>query len=317
MATGKMRDGRTWSVDEGGISSLKRKYIVILDGVTGENAEPLTFPGVPAIGSVHPLHRGLVASSYDVEEGQGSAKNTLEVTVNYKPRTYEVNNIPTEEGETVEVTSQVESWGWEAGTEEREMVDSADGKSVLNSAGDVYESVPTISVSAPTFTKVMRFQSRQAGAMNCDCKVNGSPVTIGGRDYPEGCLRCHVAEQRVFGDATWNYRYTIQLKFRSNLVRLEGNGASTDIGWDVAITDAGMRERKADGSGLKLIKAIDPETGKKCSVTSPELLDGNGYAVDRSGGIEPTPYNERYQAYERTNFPEWFYSEPPITNVEE
>lgn len=315
MAKGRLKDGRTWTVDGGGISTLKRDYIVVLDAVTAENGEETSFPGVPAIGTAHPRYSGLYATTYDVEEGQGAAKNTLKVTVSYKPRTYEVTTLPGEEEGGVEVSSLVESWGWDAGTEERELVDATDGTAVLNSAGDVFESVPTVSVSAPTFTKVMRFQARQAGAMDCDCKVNESAITIGGREYPAGSLRCHVAEQRIFGDATWNYRYTVQLKYRSNPVRLEGGGNVTDIGWDVAITDAGMREFR-DG-GLRLIKAVDPETGKKCTVTSPELLDGQGRAVSRESEQIPTPYNMRFEAYERVSIPDWFYSEPPIVNVEE
>ena len=58
------------------------------------------------------------------------------------------------------------------------------------------------------------------------------------------------------------------------------------------------------------IYARDAETGKKCTVTSPELLDGQGHAVTRSSGTTPKPYNIRFQAYERVNIPDWFVSEP-------
>lgn len=309
--TGILKDGRKWSVDAGGVKSLKRKYQVVLKEVTGADGEGVSFPGVPAIGSAHPSYPGLYVDSYDVEEGEGVAKNTLTVYVNYSPRTTTTETS----GEGAEaVTGQVESWGWEAGSEERELIDAVDGKAVLNSAGDVFDRVPTVSVPAPTFTKVMKFAARQTGAMYCDCKVNADAVTIGGRTYPAGSLRCHVAEQRIIGDPNWMYRYTIQLKYRTNPVKIAFAENVTDIGWDVAITDAGMREKGSDGK-LKLIKSIDAETGKKCTVTSPELLDGKGKAVTRSADSTPKPYNIRFKAYERVNIPAWFYSEP-TENIE-
>ena len=300
----KQKDGRKWSVDSSGVKSLKRRYQIVLDAVTGADGEAASYTGLPAIGTAHPVHTGLFVESYDIEEGEGSAKGTLIVYVNYAPRTTETSGS----GQDA-VTSQVEEWGWDAGTEEREFVDAVDGTAVLNSAGDVFDRVPTISVPAPTFTKVMKFRTRQSGAVACDCKVNNSSVTIGGRSYPTGSLLCHVAEKRIFGDPDWKYRYTIQLKYRTNPVKLAGANSTTDIGWDVAITDAGMRELDSNGK-LKLIKSVDAETGKKCTVTSPELLDGQGHAVARSANSTPKPYNIRFQAYERVSIPSWFVSEP-------
>ena len=299
-----LKDGRKWSVDAGGIKSLKRKYQVVLKSVTDANGEGVSFPGVPAIGSAHPSYPGLYVDSYDVEEGEGVSKNTLTVYVNYSLRTTETSGTGSEA-----VTSQVESWGWDAGSEERELIDAVDGTAVVNSAGDVFDRVPTVSVPSPTFTKTMKFRDRQSGAMDCDCKVNKEAVKIGGRTYPVGSLRCHVAEKRVIGDPNWRYSYTIQLKYRTNPVKLAWDDQFTDIGWDVAITDAGMRERGTDGK-LKLIKSIDSETGKKCTVQSPELLNGQGQAVTRSADSNPVPYNIRFQAYERVTIPSWFYSEP-------
>ena len=50
------KDGRKWSVGDGGVKSLKRKYIIVLDSVTAANGEAASFSNVPAIGSAHPSH---------------------------------------------------------------------------------------------------------------------------------------------------------------------------------------------------------------------------------------------------------------------
>lgn len=302
--TSVLKDGRRWNVNSNGITALKRRYLVKLDAVTAVNGEGATFPGVPAIGSAHPLKGGLFVSDYEVEEGEGAAKNTLIVTVNYAPITTETSGSGQEQQ-----SLRIEEWGWEGSTEERELVTAADGTAVLNSAGDAYDSVPSVSLAAPIFTKVVKFKTRQTGALSYNCKVNNADVSIGGYSFPVGSLLATVSEKRVFGDGGWKYRYTIQLKYRTNRVKLAGENTLTDIGWDVAITDAGMREKGSDGK-LKIITTIDKETGKRCQISSPELLDGKGKAVARPESGLPTPYNTRYQAYERASFPAWFYSEP-------
>lgn len=297
----KELDGRKWG-DEASGGSVERRFLIV--GLAVGFSPAWSYTGLPNVGDAHPSLTGYVVASRDFEEGRGKDKSTVTVTVKYAPK-----NSETSGSGSSAVSLQVEEWGWDAGTEERELVDAVDGTAVLNSAGDVFDRVPTISVPASTFTKVMKFAARQSGAAACDCKVNNADVTIGGRTYPTGSLLCHVAEKRIFGDPDWKYRYSVQLKFRTNPVKLAGANSVTDIGWDVAITDAGMRELDADGK-LKLIKSVDSETGKKCTVTSPELLDGSGHAVARTASSTPKPYNIRFQAYERVSIPSWFYSEP-------
>lgn len=156
----------------------------------------------------------------------------------------------------------------------------------------------------------MKFKQRQSGAMAFNCKVNSGAITIGGMSCAIGTLLCSVAEKRLIGDPVWKYQYTVQLKFKSNPVKIGGDGTATDIGWDVAITDAGMRAKTSvgDGEEIRLIRRIDKETGKMCTVTSPALLNGNGYV--RSETANDEIYNFRFQAHERASFPSWFYSEP-------
>lgn len=298
----KQKAGRKYTVDSSGISSLKKEFIVIMDAVMGANAEAASFSGVPAIGSAHPNNPNLFVDSYDVQEGEGSDKQTLVVTVNYEPLTTETDGTGEDER-----TCVVDEWGWDDGTDERELTAGVDGTPVLNSARDPFESVPKVSVPAPVFTKVMKFKDRQSGWRDSNCKVNGSAVTIGGESFAVGTLLCTIAEKRIIGDEVWKYQYSVHLRFKSNKVKIEGGNTLTEIGWDAAVVDAGMRAFDENGDP-KLIRQVDSETGKVCTVTSPALLDGNGNKLE--DGDEP--YIFRFQAYERASFPSWFTSEPTL-----
>ena len=295
----KQKAGRKYSVDSGGISTLKKDFIVIQDAVMSANGEAVSFNGVPAIGSAHPSYPGLYVQSYDVQEGEGKDKQTLTVTVNYGPQTTEVSGTG-QDAQTV----AVDEWGWDDGTDEKELTTDVDGVKVLNSAEDPFESVPKVSVPAPVFTKVVRFRNRQSGWAAANCKVNSSSVSIGGISYPIGSLLCTVAEKRIIGSSDLKYQYTIRLRYKSNKIAIAGDSSATDIGWDVAVLDAGMREC-VDGK-KKLIRVTDKETGKPCTVTSATLLNGHGVKLDEDG----EPYVFRFKAYDRASFPNWFYSEP-------
>lgn len=302
----KQKAGRKYSVDSSGsITSLKKDFMVIQDSAMAADGETTSFSGVPALGSAHPNYPGLFVSGYEVQEGEGSDKNVLTVTVTYEPETTETNG---EEGS--EVTCCVDEWGWDDGTDEKELVAGVDGTDVLNSAGDPFDSVPKILAPAPVFTKVMRFKERQTGWSASNCKVNAAQVTIGGVAYPIGSLLCTVAEKRIIGDKNWKYQYTVHLRYKSNPVKIAAAQTATDIGWDVAVVDAGMRALDEMGD-KKLIRVVDKETGKLCTVTSAALLDGAGHKLEDSDN----PYVFRFQAYERASFPAWFYSEP--TPIEE
>ena len=120
---------------------------------------------------------------------------------------------------------------------------------------------------------------------------------------PQKTLLATISESRIFGDPTWKYRYTVQLRYKSNYANL-GNGTNpVQYGWDIPIVDCGMRELDEDGN-RKIIMQIDQETKKPCAVTSPELLDGEGHAIQRGEGYSSVnPYIIRVQAYELASFP--------------
>lgn len=297
--TSFQKAGRKYEVDSSGITTLEKDFIVQQDAVMDANGETLSFPGVPAIGSAHPKFSGLYVQGYKVAEGTASDKALLTVTVTYSPETVEVDSG----GEAVSV---VDEWGWDDGTAETEFqFDAVDGSAVLNSAGDAFDTVPRVMTPAPVFTKVMRFTARQTGWASCFCKVNQSAMTIGGISCPPASLLCTICEKRLIGEERFKYQYTVRLRYKSNFAKIEGADTLANIGWDVAIVDAGMRIKNAEGK-LVRIKTNDAETGQPGVVTSSVLLDGNGGMLAADG----KPYAFRGRVYARASFPSWFTSEP-------
>lgn len=309
------KDGTTYAVTENGAKDISLRYQVVLSGPMPATQLITAFAAggtsIPAINSEHPARPGMYVSKYRVTQPKDAAKHTLDVTVEYSATGASTDNTQDDpKKEPVATENQVTEWGWDDGTSERELNESVDGNPVINSAGDPFDSVPTVETPAPTFTKVIKFATHRQYAQYL-CTVNAGQVEIGGMTCAPGTLLCTISEKLNIGDAQWPYTYTVRLKYRSNVVTKGGDTQPGEIGWDVAVVDAGMREKDDTTGKLKLIQVISQETGQPATVTAPELLDGHGHAIARSAsGAPATPYNLTFQAYKRTTFPAWFYSEP-------
>lgn len=312
----KAKEGTTYAVDENGARDIRQKYQVILSEplASGELLTSFSAGGVrvPAIGSAHPARPEYYAERYEISQPSGAAKATLDITVVYVPSAYSTETIEGDEDEDpIEVVSQVVEWGWDSSTSDRELVTDAAGVAVLNSAGDVFESVPSVQTPAPVFTKVIKMPQRVAGYSALNCKVNTGQLQIGDMTCPPFTLLCTISERRNIGDPVYPYTYTVNLKYRSNRVKRGGDTQMSEIGWHVAIADAGMREIDDTTGKLKVIQSVSQETGELVSISSPELLDGHGHAIARSAsGSAAEPYNLVFAAYESADFPNWLYSEP-------
>lgn len=296
--------GRKYVVDSNGASDVSASYQVVLSEPLDIDALPTSFTGVPAIGANHPNRRGYRVARYEVTQPEGKAKSTLDIKVVYAPQ--DVNADPLDPTKI----DYVLEWGWDDGTGERELVVAADANHtpVVNSAGDVFANAPRVTEPTPTFTKRIRSSVRQEYAQYL-CAVNAEAVTIGAMVCAPRTLLCTVAERKYIGEEYFPFEYTIKLRYRSNVVHHESSATDEEVGWDAAIVDAGMRQLV--NGRLELIEIPSSETRQPCTVTSPELLDGQGHAQDRTSTAGMHPVVLVFQAYKRVTFPEWFYSEPP------
>lgn len=308
-----VKAGRSYKVTQNGSGDANVKYQVILTSPLAANELPMSFPGVPQIGTEHPDYKGLYVLDYDVTQPEGPAKSTLEVVVHYgRSDITETPGDPSADPPTADKIEAVTEWGWDDGTGEKELVSTVETspKAVVNSAGDPFDSVPMVSVPTPTFTKVIRTSERKAYAEYL-CTVNNAAITIGAMSCPAGTLLCTVAEKKLIGEWRMPYEYTIRLRYRSNIVPDRETGVETEVGWNAAVVDAGMREIDTSTGELKLIQVISKETGQPATVTAPELLDGHGHAVTRTSSGVAQAIVLVFPAYKQKAFPNWFYSEPP------
>ena len=307
--TAYLLDGREWGVDYNGAQTLTCKYEVFLETPLANASLPDTFAGLPAIGSTHPAFSGLYAQGYKIHEGEGSAKNRIEIEVEYAP--ISVTGTPNEdEGEgSTTIDTYIEAIGWRSGSVSRDLVaDATSGIAVLNTAGLPFESVPQVDRPSPTFFKTFKTKDRFATFVGYVDRVNSDSITIGGHQFAADQVRCvPVDAERIFNDpAGYNYRYSISLQVMSNLVKLNGSNTATECGWQMPIVSTGTVQRTS--GGLKRI-TVQADDGSDVPVSAPVLLDGNG-AYDPS---RTTPYTVLFDAYPRTTFPAMFYSEPAIT----
>lgn len=301
-STSRLKAGRRWSANASGVTSVTRTYLFVRDAdPSGADTEEVrTLAGLPAIGTKHPDNDNLVVTGYEFEEGDDNGKRLIVATVKFEQET---RSWTAGEGETP--SSSVEQWGWSSSFVSRDLAEDAEsGLTVLNSAGEPFDSVPQIDHPVLTFTKVCKFKARQTGWLGHIGKVNGGEVTVGGLKCPAYTLRVTgVDEEHLFFDPNgFRYKYTISLQYLSNTAAINGNTQKVEIGWDVSVVDQGLHERI--GSELKRITDEDKD-GNVIPVSLPVLLNGEGA---RATGT--TPYLIRIHAYETTTIPAAFYSEP-------
>lgn len=305
MATTIQKDGRQWHVDSTGINSLTRRYAIKLDtnNLPSNGETPLVGYNLPTIGSSHPSYSNLKVQSYDVEEGEDNEKKILNVTVNYAFDDSSETTGP--EG----YEYRIEHWGWDLGTSDQELNTDISGNAVLNSAKDPFENVPIIQVPTPTFTKIVKYKNRMSGWNTLVGCVNEATVTIGGINFPKWTLLCNIAEERLYGEE-WMYRYTVQLKYKSCKAKLYGGSKEEEIGWQLAIVDAGIREIGPNGK-KRVILLPSFDSNIDVAVTSPTLLNGEGKALDvNPDSEEPVqPYCGLFYAYISTSFKDWMTAE--------
>lgn len=217
------KDGTRYDVTPNGATSIQQQYQIVLSRPLAPGELITAFSdgtnSVPSIGTEHPNRPGYYAAKYAISQPRGAGKSTLDLTLSYEPIGSTTDVII--EGETpTNVDSLVVEWGWTDGTTSRELLRGVDTNEtpVVNSAGDPFETVPTVETPAPEFVKVVKFKTRQT-YWDYMCTINAAAMTIGSVSCPAKSLLCTVCEKLNIGDEVWPYQYTIRLRYRSNVIK--------------------------------------------------------------------------------------------------
>lgn len=195
---------------------------------------------------------------------------------------------------------RIESRGWRGTSVDMPLsYDVETGKAVLLPTGDPFSDVPSGARAGSVFSQVYLSPER-SGAMAANCTVNKDAITIDGVTIPARCGRLTVSEEELVNvtenpDYPYNYRVSVEVEVRHNLVKLTPNGKEEDIGHDVALLLQGFKYKgtvkDAHGNSVEALVPFleaDPKGGTKPAST-PGFLKPDGSRLEN-----PSPTNCYY-----------------------
>jgi hypothetical protein len=252
------------------------------------DAESMTsISGLPAIGAAHPSNAKLLVTGYRLSEDSNGVRWVVEVI--YARDTQE------RPGENRPPPGSAElSRGWTSQDIQVDLVtDAVSGATVLNSAGDPFESVPQVSRAVPVFRLERKESTAVATLLAMSGKVNSAAFTVDGVAVGVHCGRLVISQEKLYDDPDgYASKFTYELALMKRDVDI--GGTVVDIGWDVAFVDCGFFWYCAGVGNLRAM-AQDEETSSPRPTSSPILLDGAG---QRSS----TPVNLRVAAIPEVDF---------------
>ena len=171
--------------------------------------------------------------------------------------------------------------------------DQASGAPVLNSAGDVFDSVPTVEAlyTGVHWTRRLSSWSAVSPQLALSGTVNSAAVTIYGVSFAKRTARLRITARNTFDgssrpwelDGTVEPRHTFvasghQYRPDSTMAAYDSVvGRGYDIGWDVAILDCGFQYiDPATTPPQKIRFTVVDEAGNESAPQLPQLLTATG-----------------------------------------
>lgn len=268
-------------------SQLVAHYYAVLPGKNP--ASHKTIKELPQYGDQAPIagFRHLRASNFSFDKVD-SQSNAYKIEVTYtSPRGQKSCLLDSDNsGDYVSV-----SWGVDEITSD--LCHDADGKEVINSAGDPYDTLPQKTEFVPHLTVVRR--EKNLPDMSLNGKVNSTGFTAFGITFDKHCARLKMQVNLIPHERPFEVTYEI-IGMR-NIAPAEGYGTGTveDWGWDVPMLECGYQFYNADGVLRKF--TTTGTDGIERDVSTPQLLDFDG--KDARGR---NPHITRYRPYNEASF---------------
>ena len=155
-----------------------------------------------------------------------------------------------------------------------------DGDAIVNSAGDPFDPPPETPRGRPLITISKNVGFIPPGLSTYGDGINSLPFMCQGETFDQYTARIDdwdMSELKTETDPTgvpWQY-YVFTWSFEID----------TEEGWKGSLLDCGFRERRAGGDGISKFNILDQATPPN-PVSSPALLDGNGYSLVSQGIVE-------------------------------
>lgn len=228
--------------------------------------------GMPALDDAHPSDASLHVVGYRLAE-HGPGELFRRVSVVYEADG-DAENTGGEEPEEIGLLTALD---YPAYTQSGDLVcDQLSGAPVLNSAGDVFDSVPQIESVWAGVHFVRRVKTFPAAALALAGTLNSAAVTVYGVAFAPRTARLRATARHTFDGSRRPYELDVTIEPRhtylDNRSQLLPNGVAAamgyatvagrgiDIGWDVGLLECGYQY-------------LDPSTHEKVRFT---VLDENG-----------------------------------------
>lgn len=268
---------------KGSPASVEDAWAVVLaDAKTRPTID--TVSGLPKIGAAHSTHGNLYAAEIAFSQREGHSR-VWDVSVKYDRKSEDARKEG-EDGNEGNITAL--EWG--SATHAADLVaDSVTGAPVLNSAGDPFEDAISSEVSDLQISFTRGEKTANLSKVLLSGSINKADITVLGHTFPKHTARVEVRIRDTL-DTSARYRYEVSYTITARTTNVSesaltgsGGGVGTlrNIGFDVAVLDAGFQYLDADGEKVKFVVA-DAE-GNLSEPQQPQLLNGSGGALPANG----------------------------------
>lgn len=186
--------------------------------------------------------------------------------------------------------------------------DAVDGRAVVNSAGEPFDSVPQRDMFAPVVSFTMLSTVTPATLAQYQGTINSAAVTVLGITFPKHSARLTIEcrqldPEEVEGSAKYEYQITIEGASSPYSATAPADGSAPlladveDIGWDVSALDCGYCYRAANDALVPIL--LEDANGEMKRPQSPVPLDGAGGVAD----TDPNLHYLKFSAYKEASWP--------------
>jgi len=225
---------------DGSITCTDRYIVTYAPGTQPRTPDPTKITGIPASNTPHTTFTNIFSQALHTTPHTDNAGNlTWYIDVEYAR--YAVEILGGVGGFVA--TTLARSWGYET-IEVPLTHDAITGKEVLNSAGDTFLSLPTVSIPMKKIILVRRESRKPSTIYQYNMTINSLAGSFLGVAVPARCGLLKITSQDNLDNTSRRYTYTYEMLVRSQQVFLTptayNSGTKTEIGWDDAFIERGL-----------------------------------------------------------------------------